>query len=120
MSAAFNAEPRGDLGRTVKAILTDPEARDPAKMSDPAFGKLREPYLKVVNFARAFNAASAEGWYYLPGMNQHHVEEVFNSPSVFNFYLPTYSPPGALAENGLVAPEMQIINASSGVTAPQK
>ena len=46
----------GDLGRTVKAILMDPEARDPAMMSDPSFGKLREPFLKVVNFARAFNA----------------------------------------------------------------
>jgi uncharacterized protein (DUF1800 family) len=118
VSAAFNAEPRGDLGRTVKAILMDPEARDAAKMSDPTFGKLREPFLKVVNFARAFNATSAEGWYYLGGMNEDHVQEVFNAPSVFNFFLPTYSPPGALAQNGLAAPEMQIINASSGVTAP--
>jgi uncharacterized protein (DUF1800 family) len=41
VSAAFDAAPRGDLARTVKAILMDPEARDPAKMSDPAFGKLR-------------------------------------------------------------------------------
>jgi uncharacterized protein (DUF1800 family) len=118
VAAAFNAEPRGDMGRTVKAILMDSEARDAAKMSDPAFGKLREPFLKVVNVARAFNAASEEGWYYLSGFNKDHVEEVFNAPSVFNFYLPTYAPPGVLAENGLVAPEMQIINASSGVTAP--
>jgi len=40
------------------------------------------------------------------------------APSVFNFYLPTYSPPGPLTQSGLVAPELQIINASSGVTAP--
>jgi uncharacterized protein (DUF1800 family) len=118
VSAAFNAEPRGDMARTVKAILMDPEARDAAKMSDPTFGKLREPFLKVVNVARAFNAVSEEGWYYLSGFNKEHVQEVFNSPSVFNFYLPTYAPPGVLAEGGLVAPEMQIINASSGVTAP--
>jgi uncharacterized protein (DUF1800 family) len=118
VSAAFNAEPRGDLGRTVKAILMDPEARDPAKMSEPSFGKLREPFLKVVNFARAFNAASEEGWYYLSGFAADHVEEPLNSPSVFNFFLPGYTPPGLLAQNGLVAPEMQIINASSGVTAP--
>ncbi|MCW1923636.1 DUF1800 family protein [Luteolibacter arcticus] len=118
VTAAFNAEPRGDMGRTVKAILMDPEARDPAKMSDPTFGKMREPFLKVVNFARAFNATSAEGWYYLSGFNAAHVEEPLNSPSVFNFYLPTYTPPGVLSQNGLVAPEMQIINASSGVTAP--
>ena len=118
MAAAFNAAPRGDMGRTVKAILMDPEARDPAKMSDPSFGKLREPFLKVVNVARAFNAYTDAGWYYLSGMSELHVQEPFNSPSVFNFYLPSYTPPGALATAGLVAPEFQIVNAASGVTAP--
>ena len=68
--------------------------------------------------ARAFNASAQSGWYYLDAFDLDHVEEPFNSPSVFNFYLPTYMPPGPLAEAGLVAPEMQIINASSGVTAP--
>ena len=118
VAAAFNAAPRGDMGRTVKAILMDPEARDPAKMSDPTFGKLREPFLRVVNVARAFNAYTDAGWFYLSGMSELHVQEPFNSPSVFNFYLPTYTPPGPLATAGLVAPEFQIINAASGVTAP--
>jgi hypothetical protein len=102
----------------IKAILLDPEARDPAKLSDPTFGKLREPFLKCVNLARAFNAFSDEGWYYLDAFTLDHVEEPMKSPSVFNFYLPTYSPPGVLAQSGLVAPEFQIINASSGVKAP--
>lgn len=118
VSAAFNAAPRGDLGRTVKAILMDPEARDAAKMSDPAFGKLREPILRVVNLARAFNASAQSGWFYLDAFDLDHVQEPLNAPSVFNYYLPTYSPPGALAQAGLVSPEMQIINATSGVTAP--
>ena len=118
VSAAFNAAPRGDLGRTVKAILMDPEARDPAMMSDPAFGKLREPFLRVVNLARAFNASAQSGWYYLDAFDLDHAQEPFNAPSVFNHYLPTYSPPGALAQGGWVAPEMQIINATSGVTSP--
>lgn len=118
VSAAFNAAPRGDLGRTVKAILMDPEARDAAKLSDPAFGKLREPILRVVNLARAFNASAQSGWYYLDAFDLDHVQEPLNAPSVFNYYLPTYSPPGALAQAGLVSPEMQIINATSGVTAP--
>jgi hypothetical protein len=30
------------------------------------------------------------------------------SPTVFNFYSPTFSPPGALADAGLAAPELQI------------
>jgi hypothetical protein len=118
VAAAFNAAPRGNMGRTVKAILMDPEARDAAKMSDPTFGKVREPFLKVVNVARAFNASTESGWFYLSNLDQHHVQEPLNSPSVFNFYLPTYSPPGPLAAAGLVAPELQIINAASGVTAP--
>jgi uncharacterized protein (DUF1800 family) len=118
VTAAFNATPRGDMGRVVKAILLDPEARDPAKLSDPTFGKLREPFLKIVNFARAFNAASPSGWYYLDAFQLDHVQEPFDSPSVFNFYLPTYSPPGALSQAALVSPELQIVNAASGVTAP--
>ncbi len=109
---------RGDMKAVVKQILLDPEARDPAMLSDPAFGKLREPFLKCVNFARAFNAASQEGWYYLDAFTLDHVEEPLKAPSVFNFYLPTYTPPGTLAQAGLVAPEFQIINAASGVTAP--
>lgn len=118
VSAAFDAAPRGDLGRTVKAILMDPEARDPAMMASPTFGKLREPFLKTVNVARAFNASAQSGWYYLDAFSLDHVEEPMKAPSVFNYYLPTYSPPGALAQAGLVSPELQIINASSGVTAP--
>jgi uncharacterized protein (DUF1800 family) len=118
VAAAFNAAPRGDLGRTVKAILMDPDARDPAKMSDPTFGKLREPFLKSVNVARAFNASAPNGWYYLDAFVLDHSEEPLKAPSVFNFYLPTYTPPGPIAAAGLVAPEFQIVNASSGVTAP--
>ncbi|TAG10169.1 MAG: DUF1800 family protein [Verrucomicrobia bacterium] len=117
VTAAFNAAPRGDLGRTVKAILLDPEARDPVMIADPTFGKLREPFLKTVNLARAFNASAPNGWYYLDAFTLDHVEEPLKAPSVFNFYLPSYSPPGPIAAAGLVAPEFQIINASSGVMA---
>ena len=118
VTAAFNAAPRGDLGRTVKAILLDPEARDAAKLSDITFGKLREPFLRTVNVARAFNASAPNGWYYLDAFALDHVQEPMKAPSVFNFYLPTYSPPGLLAQAGLVAPELQIMNATSGTTSP--
>ncbi len=118
VTAAFNAAPRGDMGRTVKALLMDPEARDPAMLSDPTFGKLREPFLRTVNVARAFNATAPNGWYYLDAFALDHVEEPLKAPSVFNFYLPSYSPPGLLAQAGLVSPELQIVNASSGTTAP--
>lgn len=109
---------RGNMQAVVRQILLDPEARDASKLSDPTFGKLREPFLKAVNFARAFNARSPSGWYYLDAFTLDHVQEPLKAPSVFNYYLPTYAPPGAIAQAGLVAPEFQIINASSGVKAP--
>lgn len=109
---------RGDMKAVIKAVLLDTEARDPAKMSDPAFGKLREPFLRCVNLAHAFNASAQAGYYALDQFYLDHVEEPMRSPSVFNFYQPGYSPPGLLNTAGLFAPEFQIINAGSAITAP--
>ena len=121
VSAAFadnGSGVRGDLKAVVKAILLDPEARDPAMMSQPTWGKLREPFLRVVNFARAFNASSTSGYYPLDQFTLDHVEDPMDAPSVFNFFLPAHSPPGPITQAGLVAPEFQIINATSAVTGP--
>ena len=107
---------RGDFKAVIKAILLDSEARDPAKMSDPKFGKQREPYLRVVNFGRAFNARATVDFYPLDTFYMDHYEEPLNSPSVFNFYLPTYTPPGPVLDAGLVGPEFQILNASSAIS----
>jgi uncharacterized protein (DUF1800 family) len=109
---------RGDMKAVIKAVVLDTEARDPAKMSDPTFGKLREPFLRCVNLAHAFNAAAQAGYYALDSFYLDHVEEPMRSPSVFNFYQPAYSPPGLLNTAGLFAPEFQIINAGSAITAP--
>ena len=108
---------RGDMKSVLRAILLDAEARDPAMLSDPAFGKLREPLLRCVNLGRAFNAEAKVGWYPLDTFFMDHTQEPFKSPSVFNFYLPGYSPPGPLTQAGLAAPEFQIVNASSTVSA---
>jgi hypothetical protein len=98
--------------------LLDPEARDPAKMSDPTWGKLREPFLRVVNFATAFNARSTSGHYPLDQFTTDHLQDPMNAPSVFNFFLPNHSPPGQITQQNLVAPEFQIINASTAITGP--
>lgn len=109
---------RGDMKAVVRAILLDSDARDPAVMDLPAWGKLREPFLRVVNLARAFNAYSNSGHYALDQFNLDHLEDPMNSPSVFNFFLPSYSPQGPVTEAGLVAPEFQIINASTAISGP--
>jgi len=120
VAAAFNGTnpvgPRGDMKTFIKAILMDPEARDPVMMDSPTFGKLREPFLRVVNLARAYNAASTSGHYPLDQFNLDHLQDPQNSPSVFNYFLPGHSPPGPVTQMGLVAPEFQILNASSAIT----
>ncbi len=121
VAAAFNnngSGVRGDLKAVVKAILLDPDARDPAMMDLPSFGRLREPFLRVVNFSRAFNASSTSGHYALDQFTLDHLQDPMSSPSVFNFFLPGHSPPGAITQQGLVAPEFQILNASTAITGP--
>ena len=47
---------RGDLQAVLSAILLDYEARSPDMLTSPAFGKMREPLLRVTAAARAFPA----------------------------------------------------------------
>jgi uncharacterized protein (DUF1800 family) len=103
----------------IKAILLDPEARDGNKLADPTWGKPREPFMRCVNFARAFNAkSSGVDFYQVAQFNFDQQQQPYNSPSVFNFYLPNYTPPGVLGAAGLVAPEFQILNATTAVSSP--
>ena len=108
---------RGDLRAVVRAILLDPAARDPARLQDPTWGKLREPVQRFVHWARAFGASSTAGAWDIgdlsdPGSRLG--QSPLRSPSVFNFFRPGYVPPNtALASHGLVAPEFQITNEST-------
>jgi len=45
---------RGDLKAVITAILLDYEARSPALLGEPTFGKQREPLLRATALARAF------------------------------------------------------------------
>ena len=122
VASVFNddgAKVKGNLKAVVKAILLDDEARTAAKLSDPAFGKLREPVLRLTAWARAFKATSpSEAWGVGntsdPGTRLG--QSPLRSPSVFNFFRPGYVPPGsAIGNAGMVAPEFQITNESTVV-----
>src|SRR5262249_24901368 len=81
---------RGDLQAVVQAILLDAEARNPSP--DPDFGKLREPILAITNLLREFNTTGDTTDYvlgesYLP-TNIRMDQDVFRSPTVFNFFPP--------------------------------
>ncbi|MGH7981380.1 MAG: DUF1800 family protein, partial [Limisphaerales bacterium] len=45
---------RGNMQAVIKAILLDYEARSPDMISQPTYGKQREPLLRVTELARAF------------------------------------------------------------------
>ncbi|MGB0389149.1 MAG: DUF1800 family protein [Ardenticatenaceae bacterium] len=110
---------RGDMKALIKAILLDSEARDTSHMSDPTHGMLREPFVRYVHLCRAFNAASQNGTYRNNGeMAQEMLQQhPFDSPSVFNFFSPSYQPLGPIADAGLVAPEFQITTSYTAISA---
>lgn len=108
---------RGDLRSVFKAILLDAEATNAAGLSTPTFGKVREPMLRFVQWARTFGATSTSGNWRIgnlsdlvSGLGQ----SALRSPSVFNFFRPGYVPANtAIATNSMVAPEFQLVNESS-------
>lgn len=114
VAAAFNnngAGVRGDLKAVWTAILTDAEAR---ALPDAATGgKLREPIVRFVQWARTAEVATATGKWAIADLSsmQSLGQSPLRSPSVFNFFRPGYVPPNtAMADKGMVAPEFQIVN----------
>ena len=100
----------GDLEKVITAVLTDSEVLESNSVN---VAKMREPILAMTFFYRSMDA--------VPGNNKSitynpmKYKETFNqyplgSNSVFNFYSPTHSPQGSLQEQGLFAPELEIIN----------
>jgi uncharacterized protein (DUF1800 family) len=114
VAAAFNnngAGVRGDLKAVIRAILLDPDARDATRIaSDPNWGKLREPMVRWMHFLRTFSLPNTEGrtYYDFNRMTPAFGQWPLGAPSIFNFYRPTYSPPGPLKAEKILAPEFQI------------
>ncbi len=110
---------KGDLKAVLKAVLLDDEARSDAHLTDTAFGKLREPMLRFLAWARAFKANSPSGAWAIPNTTDPGTrlgQSPGRSPSVFNFFRPGYVPPNSdIGTHALVAPEFQITNESSVV-----
>jgi len=108
---------KGNLRAVVKAILLDKEAR--AIDAATGAGKQREPMLRFVAWARAFNATSPSNAWAIGNTSDGASrlgQSPLRSPSVFNFFRPGYVPPGSeIAAANLVAPEFQLTNESSTV-----
>jgi uncharacterized protein (DUF1800 family) len=116
VTAVFNNNGRGvrgDMSAVVRAILLDEEARSISVADGVNAGKLREPMVRLANWARAFGATSASGEWLIgsTSANTSLGQSPLTAPSVFNFYRPGYSPPNTrVGTAGLVAPEFQIVD----------
>lgn len=120
VAAVFNnngSGVRGDMQAVIRAVLLDDEAVTPATVLTTApelmkFGKLREPILRLSSIFRAFNATAMSGRYQL----HYGLEDVeygisqapLQSPTVFNYFNPDFSPPGPVAQSNALGPEFQI------------
>jgi hypothetical protein len=128
------AHVRGNLRAVVQAILLDPEARTGQWSKPDTFGKLREPLLRLTHFWRAMGAIHRCGRDYVAGTATYHYanqpyryagyvtawgtsdsiygsgvgQAPLNAFSVFNFFKPSYLPPGEMTAAGLLGPEFQI------------
>lgn len=109
---------KGDLPSTLAAILFDDEAQVDPALSNPQFGKIREPVLRFTNWVRAFGVDASRPEYALDLSDTSNPMSLSQHPhrarSVFNFYRPGYVAPGTQSgELGMTVPELQIVNSTS-------
>lgn len=127
---------RGDFRAVIKAILLDPEAvrgqrllrkRSPLRVEvvprGAEYSRLREPVLRITAMIRALKPSSdykGTPLMMLRTVDGDFGQSAYRSPSVFNFYLPDFQPPGELLgfhasrrnpHDALYAPEFQILDA---------
>ncbi len=127
---------RGNLKAVFRAILLDPEARSLELTQNVGFGKQKEPIIRYAQLLRAFGASnlfpisdlassglpaaqlanfpagSSRLRFRTSAANNNLGQAAGDAPSVFNFFLPEYTPGGGLAAAGLVSPEMQLVTES--------
>ena len=111
VSAAFvdnGAGVRGDLKAVIRAILTDPEARN--DVAAPDSGRLKDPIYHAAAFVRALGASismtNQQAWTFTL-MSQ----TPLTPGSVFGFYSPSYHIP----RSPLFGPEFQIYGPTEAV-----
>jgi uncharacterized protein (DUF1800 family) len=115
VAAVFNnngSHVRGDMKSVISAILLDPEARanDEGGEDKPADGHLQEPALFIAGMVRAFGGQmNPQNYYHYDMANMG--QDIFSSPSVFNYYAPNYGVQGTSLEGG----EFQIFSPNNAI-----
>ena len=123
VAEAFNnngAGRRGDLRAVFKAILLDDEALSADNLTNPEFGKLREPMLRFAQWGRTFGAQSDTNAWLMQNLSDRSNrlgQSPLRSPSVFNFFRPGFIPANSQAgERDLLAPEFQLVNETTAAS----
>jgi len=109
VAAAFNdngSGVRGDMKAVLRAVLLDAEARGDVK-AEAGYGMLKEPVLYITSVLRELGAASDGAGLDRPAKAMG--QDVFYSPTVFNYYPAEYRIPGT----SLVAPQFGIHNTNT-------
>lgn len=116
VAAVFNADEsgiRGSLGSVIRAILLHDEAQYGHTREAQTFGKLKEPLLRVTGLWRSFTPQVLSAEFNYAWVKNDIRQAPLNSPSVFNFFSPSFSQPGAIRNQGLLSPEFEIHDESS-------
>ncbi|MEP6881529.1 MAG: DUF1800 family protein [Dokdonella sp.] len=132
VAAVFDANraSANQLREVARAILLDPEARYGQWSAPDSYGKLREPLLALTHFWRAMDARHMCGtnagtrhfanqpyryagystaWGTQDSQYGNGVAQApLRAPSVFNFFKPSYLPPGEMTTRNLLGPEFQL------------
>jgi len=108
---------RGDMAAVIKAILMDSEARTCAPQASQNASRLREPLIRYMHYARLIDKSNPYDlyWNVAYGFYAATRQDILFAPSVFNFYLPDYSPVGPITDANLVAPEFSLHDTRTAV-----
>ncbi|NBT10674.1 MAG: DUF1800 domain-containing protein [Betaproteobacteria bacterium] len=122
VAAVFNDNgqgQRGDFKAVIKAILLDEEARRDPSPTDTTRGRLQEPMVRFIQWARTFSLGSPTDLWNIGSLSDPVTrlgQSPMRSPTVFNFFRPGYVPPNTeLGKRGITAPEFDITDESTTV-----
>lgn len=116
----------GNLAATIASVLLDREARSVVLDTDPSFGSLKEPLIKLISLMRSLEFTLYDDVDFADlatDMSTRIGQMAQEIPNVFSFFLPEHQPSGPVTQAALVAPEAQImtgprtINFLNGLTA---
>ena len=112
VASAFTSS-NGDMKTVITAILLDQEARanDAGGNDQAADGHLQEPALMLPGLVRAFGGQMTPANYYTSNMADMG-QDIYNPPSVFNYYSPNFTVGGT---GGLKGGEFQIDNPNNSI-----